>query len=132
MTKKRKEKRKEILKNWDNYKNKIIEVESMGKFTGGKLRAPVLKKIKDNLPKTDMCLILKVLDIIDDKRHELSKKIIKCVKCRHLLVSFSTQKLSGKPMNKPERRWFEELLEKENLKFEKFMSNNEIFYLIKR
>jgi len=89
-----------------------------------------LRKINDNLPKADLCLLFKVLDIIDDKKHKISKKIIETIPCNQIIVSFSTKKLSGKKMNFPKRRWFEFLLERLNLKFKKFETDNEVFYLI--
>lgn len=91
-----------------------------------------LRKIKENLPKTDLCLIFKVLDIIDDKRHKLSEKIILNVPSKVIIVSFSTKKLSGKPMNFPNRFWFENLLKKLEFNFEKIETKNEVFYLIKK
>jgi 2-polyprenyl-3-methyl-5-hydroxy-6-metoxy-1,4-benzoquinol methylase len=89
-----------------------------------------LRQIKDDLPEADICLIFKVLDIIDDKKHRLTEKIIQSVRCKKFLISFSTKKLSGKPMNFPRRFWFEKLLEKRGLNFKTFQSENEIFYLI--
>ena len=34
-------------------------------------------------------------------------------------------------MNKPKRKWFELMLERNNLKFKKFKTDNEVFYVIK-
>ena len=89
-----------------------------------------LRKIKDGLPKADLCLLFKVLDVIEDKKHKISREILQKVPCKKILVSFSTKKLSGKPMNYPKRKWFERLLQRLNYKFEKFSSDNEVFYLI--
>lgn len=94
-----------------------------------------LRKINENfqeLPKADICIIFKVLDIIDDKKHKLSREIIQKVPCNKLLVSFSTKKLSGKPMNFPERRWFDNSLKVLGYKYSKFSSDNEVFYLIEK
>lgn len=91
-----------------------------------------LRKIPSNLPKADLCIIFKVLDIIDDKKHTFSKEIIEKVPCSKILVSFATKKLSGKPMNHPRRIWFEEILENLNLSYKTFSSENEVFYLINR
>ena len=90
-----------------------------------------LAKISSDLPKTDLCIIFKVLDLLDNRR-ELSEKILLTVPCRYFIISFSTKKLSGKNMNHPERMWFEKILSKNNLKFERFSSENEVFYLIKK
>ncbi|MBU1051968.1 MAG: hypothetical protein KJ718_05450 [Nanoarchaeota archaeon] len=86
-------------------------------------------KTKNNLPKADLCLILKVLDIIGKKHAE---EIITKVPCKKLIVSFATRKLSGKKMNHPRRIWFESLLERLNYNFEVFNSDNEVFYSIEK
>lgn len=76
-----------------------------------------LKKITIRLPKADLCLLFKVLDVIDDKSHKLTEQILSEIPCRYFLISFSTRKLSGKPMNHPERVWFEKILRNQNLNF---------------
>ncbi|MFH1425726.1 MAG: hypothetical protein ABIG28_03320 [archaeon] len=87
-----------------------------------------LRKIsKQDLPKADLCLIFKVLDIIDKN---LSEKIILSIPCKKIMVSFSTIKISGKRMNHPKRIWFEKILERKELKYKKFQIDNEVFYLI--
>jgi len=91
-----------------------------------------LRKIKPGLPKADLCLLFKVLDIIEEKGHKLSEKIIKQVPCRYVMVSFPTKKLSGRPMKHPKRIWMEKLLERLSYKYSIFKSSNEIFYLIKK
>lgn len=90
-----------------------------------------LRKIEAyELPKTNITLLFKVLDIIENKGHKLAEKIILSLKSKYILASFATRKLSGKPMNFPRRRWFEKMLSRLSLKFETFSSYNEIFYLI--
>ena len=101
-------------------KNKIV----------GKVFVCDLKNLQKKLPKADLCLILKVFDIIDDKNHETPEKIVQEVPCEKMLVSFPSKKLSGKQMNHPRRFWFEKILYKLNYNFETFHSDNEIFYLI--
>lgn len=91
-----------------------------------------LKRIKEDLPKSDLCLLFKVLDILEEKEHKIAEEIIKKTPCKKILVSFATKKLSGKPMSQPRRFWFEKMLTRLNLKFEKFSSRNEIFYLIEK
>ena len=88
-----------------------------------------LRKIKSNLPKADLCLLLKVLDIMG-KNRKVSEEILKKVPCPKILVSFSTKKLSGKSMTRPRRIWFERTLEHLGFPFKKFEIPNEIFYLI--
>lgn len=91
-----------------------------------------LTNVKNDLPKVELCLLFKVLDIIDDKNHKISEDILLKVPCKKILISFATKKLSGRAMNFPERIWFEKLLKKHNLEFKKYERENEIFYLIEK
>ena len=88
-----------------------------------------IRKIPRSLPKTDVCLMLKLLDVIDPK-HNLSENILKSIPSKKIIVSFSTKKLSGRKMNFPKRFWFEKLLARLEYEFEVLESDNEIFYLI--
>jgi len=89
-----------------------------------------LSKYPDPLPETDLALLFKVLDIIDDKGRANAEKIINMIPAKHILASFSTIKISGKKMNRLERQWFEKMLARLNKPFTTFSSENEIFYLI--
>lgn len=89
-----------------------------------------LRKIDNSLPTVDLVLIFKVLDIIEKKGHKLAEKIIKIVKCKFILVSFPTRKISGKKMEFPNRTWFEKMLSRLEYKFKIFRSDNELFYLV--
>ena len=82
------------------------------------------------LPKADLCLLLKVFDLLDDKR-AIAQKVFSELPCNYFIISFSTRKLSGRIMNQPRRLWFEDILLKFNLNYETFHSDNEIFYFIK-
>jgi hypothetical protein len=82
------------------------------------------------LPETDLCLVLKVFDILGKKDYETAKRIIEKISSKHLIASFSTRTLSGKPMNSPRRIWFEKLLKSLCYEFEIVKSDNELFYII--
>lgn len=84
---------------------------------------------KRNFPKSDLCLILKVLDILKLPHRDV-ESLISSIPSKNLIVSFSTTTLSGKPMRDKRRFWFERILEKKKLKFKTIDSNNEIFYII--
>ena len=84
------------------------------------------------LPKTDLVLLFKVLDIIEKKGHKRAEKIITSIKAKNILISFPTHKLSGKKMTNPKRLWLHQLLTRNNLKFTTFYSSNEIFYLVEK
>ncbi len=79
--------------------------------------------------KIDLCLILKVLDILPNKK-EISEKILKELQSKHILISFATKTLSGKQMKFMRRIWLERILKKLNLSYKIFNSNNELFYMI--
>jgi hypothetical protein len=88
-----------------------------------------LRNPKEKLPEVDLCMILKVLDVIDIKDHKPSEALIRKINAKHLLISFSTKTLSGAPMRHPQRGWIEHLLKRLGFQFETFSSKNEIFYL---
>jgi hypothetical protein len=86
--------------------------------------------IINEFPKTDICLIFKVLDILPGDRYENSKNILNKLKSKKILVSFATTTLSGKKMNSPRRFWFEKLLDTMKLKYTYEERYKESFYLI--
>lgn len=90
-----------------------------------------LRKISDNLPKADLCIIFKVLDIIEKNPYKLTEKILLNIMSKYFLISFATKTLSGKKMNFPRRKWLDYLLKRLNYKYKTFSSDSEIFYLIK-
>ncbi len=90
-----------------------------------------LTKIEScNLPEVDLVLILKVFDILGKRDYEIAKKVIKSIKFKRLIVSFSTRTLSGRPMNHPGRKWFEKLLGSLGYPFQVVNSSNELFYIL--
>jgi len=88
-----------------------------------------LSKEENQFPSVDLCLILKVFDIIEKKGHKLAEEIIKKINCRYFLVSFSTKTLSGAPMRHPQRGWIERLLTRLRYTFKLIKTRNELFYL---
>ncbi len=92
-----------------------------------------IRALHDNeLPKADLCLLFKVLDLIEHRGHKLAEIILKQIPCPYILISFSTKTLSGKPMNHPQRGWLEQLSHRLGYSFHLIKSQNEIFYLIKK
>nr|AQS33446.1 hypothetical protein [uncultured archaeon] len=90
-----------------------------------------LRNPSKNLPTADLCLLLKTIDTLGEKNHNLTAHLLEKINCRYFLISFSTKLISGKKMNQPRRVWFESLLKRKSLKYKTFKSSNEIFYLIK-
>ena len=107
----------------------LIEIFFKKNKINGKTILADITKIKE-FPKADICLIFKTLDIIEKKSHKKAKEIIEKLKCKSIVVSFSTKTLSGKPMSSPRRLWFENLINSLNLNFEIRRINNEVFYFV--
>lgn len=80
----------------------------------------------------DLCLIFKVLDILENKGHKLAENIISSINAKYFLISFSTRTISGRPMLHERRLWIEKILSRLNFSFEAIRSENEIFYLARR
>jgi len=85
------------------------------------------------LPLTDIVFLFKVIDVIDKDNHKPSEELIKLLikKTKFIVASFATKTLTRKQMNFPNRKWFELMLERNNLKFQIINTDNEIFYVIK-
>jgi len=89
-----------------------------------------LEKLK-TLPSSDIIFLLKVLDLIDNKKtnkNELIKTLL--TKTKFLVVSFATATLGGKRMQLTTRTGFEEFLKRNNFEFKTIRIPNEIFYVI--
>lgn len=92
-----------------------------------------LRKIDEcDIPKAELCIILKVFDIIENKGHKLAEKILQKVNSKYFLVSFSTKTLSGKPMRKNSVGWIEHLLKRLGYSYKTIQHKNEIFYLAQK
>ena len=91
-----------------------------------------LEKIK-KLPKADIAFLFKMTDVLDKgKGHKTSEEIIKAIPSSHIIVSFPTLTISGKPMNHPRRGWIEMMCKRLNYTFKILTFENEIFYVIKK
>ncbi len=115
----------------ENYLEKVKSFFAKNKIPGKTIPYD-LRKIKTNLPKADLCLIMKVFDVLENKGHKLAEKILNSIHCKYILISFSTKTLSGRPMNHPQRGWIERLLTRLEYKFKTLRSSNEIFYLAEK
>lgn len=89
-----------------------------------------LRNFSNDLPESDLCLMFKILDTIEKKGHKIAESLISQLKCNYILISFSTNKLSGKKMNFPKRLWLERLLKRLRYNYTIFNSANEVFYLV--
>ena len=87
------------------------------------------------LPSTDIIFLFKVIDIVNqsEKNYKASEELIKQItlKTKFIVASFPTKTITRKEMNYPARKWFELMLQRNNLDFKIIKTNNEIFYVIK-
>lgn len=94
------------------------------------------EKIIEKIPKSDIILMLKIIDLIDEKKKKISRELIKQLfeknKTKFMVISFSTKTLTRKPMHLKRRIGFEKMINVMNLKFNSFSIENEIFYVIKK
>lgn len=92
-----------------------------------------MSKIK-SLPNSDIIFLFKIIDLIDFKSHKPSEELIKILmqKTKFLVASFATKTLTNRNMNFPERKWFELMLSRNNLRFQSFKTPNELFYVINK
>ena len=107
----------------------IKEYFRVNRFNGTGFIFDLTKIDKINsLPKADIVLLFKVLDIIGDNNHSVARYLINNLNTRYILVSFAKRTISGKKMNHPRRVWFEKIIKEMNFKV--FDFKEEIFYLI--
>ena len=85
-----------------------------------------------NFPKTNLALVLKVIDLLDNKGHKRAEELIRSLDCDNIIVSFSTKTLSARPMNHPQRGWIERLATRLGYTFKLIKSPNELFYIIQK
>lgn len=87
---------------------------------------------ESTFPKVELCIIFKVLDILGDKKYEITKHLLEKVDTKRFLISFATRTLTGKKMNSPYRRWFETILKQLNYEYDVERTNQELFYIIRK
>lgn len=84
------------------------------------------------LPVVDLCFLLKVSDCFDSTNHKPTEELIKTIKAKTILLSFSKKTVSGKMMNHPGRGWVDRMLKRLDYSFEEYHIENEIIYVIKK
>jgi 16S rRNA (guanine(1405)-N(7))-methyltransferase len=90
------------------------------------------KEKVSELPLADIIFLFKVIDIIDKKDHRPSEELINSLikKAKFIVASFATKTITRKKMNFPNRKWFELMLGRNNLRFKIIETDNEIFYAV--
>ena len=123
----------DINENDINFLNKFFKIIYVQGLEGKAEILNIKNKIKiSKLPKADIILLFKIIDLMDKKSHKQSEELIKQLisKAKFIIVSFPTTTITKKRMNFPKRKWFELMLNRINLKFRIFKTDNEIFYII--
>ena len=87
----------------------------------------------NKLPEADVCFLFKVLESLESIERNISKEIIKKIKCKYIVVSFAKMALGGKiEIKKKGRSWFRRILSELGYEFEVFDVGNELFFIIKK
>jgi len=107
-----------------------LKLQKLGVF-GTSNKLAYCKNANDHLPKTDVCFLFKVLDLIDNKGHKNAEKVLKQIPAKFVIVSFSKITLSGKKLN-ASRNWLKLLIERLRWKYYLFETENEMFFVINK
>ena len=87
----------------------------------------------NKLPKVDVVFLFRVLESLEFFKKNVSKEVIKKLKCKYIIVSFDKKSISGrKVIKKRGRSWFRRILGELGLEYEIFDYDNEIFFVIKK
>jgi len=84
------------------------------------------------LPRVDVVLLFKVLESLEYFKRNVSKEVIRKLRCRYVVVSFDKKSLSGREIRKKGRSWFRRILGELNLNYEVLDYGDEIFFVIKK
>ena len=88
-----------------------------------------VKKLK----KVDIVFLFKVLESLEAFKKNISKKIIKNLKCKYVIVSFAKKVLSDKGyIRKKGRKWFRRILKELKYEYKIFDYKDEIFFVVKK
>jgi len=84
-------------------------------------------------PRADLCLLLKMTDVIDKgKGHKKTEELLKRIPAKYVIISFATKTMSGKKMTAPRRSWMEWLCRRLGYEYTILEFENEIFYAIRK
>ena len=96
-------------------------------------KAIVADTMNTDLPKADLCFLLKMTDVIDKgKGHKRTEELLKKIPAAFIVVSFATKTMSGKEMTAPRRSWMEWLCRRLGYEYAILEFPNEIFYVVKK
>ena len=87
----------------------------------------------DKLPKSDICLMLRLLESLELVKRNISKELLNKIKTRYFIVSFAKKALGNKiKIRKSGRSWFRKILKELNYKYEILDYDDEIVFLIEK
>jgi hypothetical protein len=111
-----------------NFINEYFKIKNIK----GKAELKAINKENiESLPKTDVTFLFKVIDPLEVKKgHKFSEELLKSIKSKYIVASFSTKTISNKMMKYPRRGWFEKLLTRLKYKFRIVKTQNEFYYVI--
>lgn len=113
--------------------DKLNEFFKKNKLNGKASIFSLVDNNLDELPKVDLCLILRVLEGLESIKKNFSLELLSKIKAKFIVVSFAKIALGKKErIRKAGRSWFRRLLKKLNYNYEIFDSDDEIFFIIKK
>lgn len=112
-----------------NFLNEYFKIKNIdGKAILMSINEENVKK----LPKTDVCFLFKVLDPLEKKGHKFSEFLIKGIKSKFIVASFSTKTISNKKMKYPKRGWFEQMIRRLGYRYRLVKTLNEFYYVVEK
>ena len=113
--------------------NKINEFFKKNRINGKAFVFNLADNNLDNLPKADLCLILKLLESLEAVKKGISKNLLNKVKSKVIIVSFSKVALGKKvKIRKSGRSWFRIVLRELGYDYKISDSEDEIFFIIRK
>lgn len=110
-----------------NIINKYFKIKKIN----GKIKLFDAIRDKYSFKKYDIIFAFKLFEILETTRsHKLTENIIKKLKAKYIVASFSTKTLSGRKMSRARRGWFEVMNKRLGNKLKIIELENEIFYII--
>jgi hypothetical protein len=91
----------------------------------------ILSQISAKADITFMFKFLESVELIKKKKYKTIESILRSTRSAWIVASFPTRTLSQRRMRFAERKWFEAMLWRLHLQFQKIEKENEIFYVIR-
>ena len=91
----------------------------------------ILSQISAKADITFMFKFLESVELIRKRKYKVIESILRSTRSRWIVASFPTRTLSQRRMRFAERKWFEAMLWRLHLQFQKIEKENEIFYVIR-